>query len=62
MGPVMTGQAEALRRQAQKCRRLASEIGDRLADAALTELAADLDRRAETAEHLRSLPPVRLKL
>jgi hypothetical protein len=38
--------AEHLRKQAEKCRRLAREIDDKAAVYALTELAEDLERRA----------------
>jgi hypothetical protein len=46
---------DRLREQAQRCRRLASDVSDRRTMQALTELALDYDRQAEELErHLRA--------
>lgn len=42
--------SEKLRRQAQRCRRLAGAIDDDIARYALLELAVDLEKRADAAE------------
>ena len=57
----MSDVASSLRSQASKCRRLARAVDDKIAQAALIELAVDLERRAATLEARAKigLPPQR---